>query len=244
MSEEEDITPDNYANWFALYHLCQQIGNQKYIMTSSVELGEIMGVSQQTASRRIQDLEKLGWIKRKIDGKRQIIHIPKKGADIMLKIYKDLKEILENILIIGQVTEGMKEGAYYVAIKGYYDQFQEKLGFQPYMGTLNLEMTDLNKSLLRENLKNRNPIIINGFKDQNSERTYGAVHCYDCYISRLDDREKKIKSAILAIERTHHKKNVVEILAEPYLRDELSLKDGDKVIIELNKNEDILKSNE
>ena len=72
---EEDIRPDNYANWFALYHLCQQIGNQKNIMISSVELGEIMSVSQQTASRRIQDLEKLGWIKRKINGKNQIILI-------------------------------------------------------------------------------------------------------------------------------------------------------------------------
>ena len=233
---EEDITPDNYANWFALFHLCQQIGNQKNIMISSVELGEIMGVSQQTASRRIQDLEKLGWIKRKINGKNQIILISKKGADIMLKIYKDLKDILESILIVGQVTEGMKEGAYYVAIKGYYDQFQEKLGFQPYVGTLNLEMTDLNKSLLKENLKNRNPVIIDGFKDKNSARTYGAVHCHDCQISRLDDREKKIKAAILDIERTHHKKNIVEILAEPFLRDELNLKDGDKIIIELNKN--------
>jgi len=233
---EEDITPDNYANWFTLFHLCQQIGNQKNIMISSVELGEIMGVSQQTASRRIQDLEKLGWIKRKINGKNQIILIPKKGADIMLNIYKDLKDILENILIVGQVTEGMKEGAYYVAIKGYYDQFQEKLGFQPYVGTLNLEMTDLNKSLLKENLKNRNPVIIDGFKDKNSARTYGAVHCHDCQISRLDDREKKIKAAILDIERTHHKKNIVEILAEPFLRDGLNLKDGDKIIIELNKN--------
>jgi len=64
MSEEDEITPENYANWFALYHLCQQIGNQKAIHISSVELGDIMGVSQQTASRRIQDLEKLRWIKR------------------------------------------------------------------------------------------------------------------------------------------------------------------------------------
>ena len=236
MSENESIKPDNYANWFTLYHLCLHIGNQKDIHISSVELGEIMKVSQQTASRRIQDLEKLGWIKRKIDGKAQVIKIPKKGADIMLKIYKDLKEILENILIVGQVTEGMKEGAYYVAITGYYDQFEEKLGFKPYIGTLNLEMTDLNKSLLRENLKNRNPVIIDGFKDINSERRYGAVHCYDCHISRLDNRENKIKSAILDIERTHHKENTIEILAEPYLRDELSLKDGDKIIIELNKN--------
>ncbi|MFX1393240.1 MAG: DUF120 domain-containing protein [Promethearchaeota archaeon] len=235
MSKEEEITPDNYGNWFALYHLCQQIGNKKSIHISSVELGEVMGVSQQTASRRIQDLEELGWIERKIEGKTQIIRIPKRGADVMLRVYKELKNILENILIVGEVKDGMREGAYYVAIKGYYIQFQEKLGFNPYLGTLNLKLSDLNKTLLRENLNNRIPIIINGFEDENSERTYGSVKCYDCKISRLDDRTNKIKAAILDIERTHHEKNIIEILAEPYLRDYLKLKDGDRVIIELYK---------
>jgi len=235
MTEEYNITPENYANWFALYHLCQQIGNQKAIQISSIELGDIMGVSQQTASRRIQDLEKLGWIKRRIEGKNQVIRIPKQGADIMLKVYKDLKYILENILIVGIVSEGMKEGGYYVAIKGYYEQFKEKLGFKPFKGTLNLKLSELNKALLRENLETRMPIIIDGFKDENSERTYGAVKCYGCKISLLDDREHKIDAAILDIERTHHEQNIVEILAEPYLRDFLNLKDGDKLIIELIK---------
>lgn len=238
MSDDVKIEADNYANWFTLYYLCQQIGNQKEIRISSVELGVIMGVSQQTASRRIQDLEKLGWIKRKIDGKTQIVRIPKNGSDVLLKVYKELKHILDNILIVGEVTEGMREGGYYVAIKGYYDQFQEKLGFKPFKGTLNLELTDLNKSLLRENLKNRIPIIISGFQDENSERTYGNVKCYECSISLLENRENKIKSAILDIERTHHGRNIIEILAEPYLRDYLNLKDGDKLIIELTKKKD------
>lgn len=238
LSDEDYIASDDYANWFALYYLCQQIGNQKAIHINSSELGDIMGVSQQTASRRIQDLEKLGWIERKIEGKTQIIRIPKKGADILLNVYKELKNILENILIVGLVIEGMKEGGYYVAIKGYYIQFQEKLGFKPYKGTLNLKLSDLNKALLRENIENQIPITIDGFKDENSERTYGEVKCYGCKISRLDDREKKIKAAILDIERTHHEKNIIEILAEPYLRDYLDLKDGDKLIIELTKKKD------
>lgn len=233
MGENDEISPDNYANWFALYHLCQNIGSQKAIHMSTVEFGTKLNMSQQTASRRIKDLEDLGWIERKIDGKNQIIRITKKGADIMLVMYKNLKQILENILIVGEVTEGMKEGGYYVAIKGYYNQFQTKLGFAPYKGTLNLAMNDLNKELLEENLKNRLPVIIDGFKDENSERMYGPVHCYECSISRLDDQTKKVKAAILKIERTHHKKNIVEILAEPFLRKELKLRDGDKLRLEL-----------
>ncbi len=233
MSEDMDVIPDNYANWFALYHLCLNIGSQKAIHMSSVEFGEKLKLSQQTASRRIKSLEELGWIERKLDGKSQTIRITKAGADVMLSMYKRLKNILENILIVGEVSEGMKEGGYYVAIKGYYEQFQEKLGFTPYLGTLNLKMNDINFELLNLNLKNRIPVIIEGFKDANVGRSYGPVHCFICNIFRLDDQQKKIKAAILRIERTHHEKNIVEILAEPYLRDYFNLKNEDKIRIEL-----------
>ena len=236
MTNEIDISPDNYANWFALYQLCKHIEHRQTINISSVEFGKLLSLSQQTASRRISDLENLGWIKRKIEKKTQKIVLTKKGSDVMLLMYKNLKNILEKIVIIGTVQSGMKEGAYYVSIKGYYDQFQEKLGFLPYKGTLNLELNNTNIDLLREKLKNLKPVVIAGFKDDNSERTYGVVHCYNCSISRIDNPEEKIKAAILDIKRTHHKKNIIEILAEPYLRDYFNLKDGNKLIIELNFN--------
>jgi riboflavin kinase len=236
MSEDKEISPDNYANWFALFHLSQNIGDQKAIHINSVEFGKILNISQQTASRRINALEEIGWIERKIESREQIIRITKKGADVMLDMYKKLKEILDNILIVGLVSTGIGEGHYYVSIKGYFDQFKKKLGFEPYKGTLNLELSDLNKELLRENLKTRIPTIIEGFKNDNSNRTYGAVYCYECFISRLDNQTNKLKAAILDIKRTHHKKNVIEILAEPYLREYFNLKDGDKLRIELYRN--------
>ena len=228
-----EISPENYANWFALYLLLQKIGSKKSIHTSSVEFGKVLNLSQQTASRRINNLEEIGWIERKIEGKEQIIRITKEGADVMLVMYKNLKQILEDILIVGEVSEGMGEGGYYVRNQNYYKQFQVKLGFKPFFGTLNLEFSDLNKKLLEENFKNLIPIKIDGFKSEG--RTYGSVDCYDCFISRLDFQEKKVKAAILKIKRTHHKKNIVEIIAEPYLRDELKLKDGDQVRVELTK---------
>ncbi|MFX1573477.1 MAG: DUF120 domain-containing protein [Promethearchaeota archaeon] len=235
MEFKEDITPENYANWFALYHLCQNIGSQKAIHISSVEFGKVLNLSQQTASRRITNLEELGWIQRKVEGKEQIIRITKKGADSMLLMYKNLKQILEEILIVGEVTEGMGEGGYYVRIPGYLKQFQEKLGYIPYFGTLNLQLSDLNKELLEENLKNQIPVRIEGFEDKKIGRTYGSVNCFECYVSRLDNQEKKINAVILKIKRTHHKKNIFEILAEPYLREVLELRDGDRLRIELKK---------
>lgn len=238
MDNNEKIPSDNYANWFALFHLCQNIGSQKAIHLSSVEFSKILHLSQQTASRRLNQLEEIGWISRKFIGKEQRIKITKNGADVMLTMYKSLKQILEDILIVGEVTEGMGEGGYYVRIQEYYTQFSEKLGFKPWYGTLNLQFNDLNKKLLEESLKNQIPVKIEGFEKEDEDygkRTYGSVDCYNCIISCLDNQDKKIKAAILKIKRTHHKKNIVEIIAEPYLRDILELKDGDRIRIEFSK---------
>ncbi len=233
MENNEEISPDNYANWFALLKLCQLIKHEKSIQISSIEFGELLNLSQQTANRRINDLDQLGWIERKVEGKSQTISITKKGSTVMLNIYKNLKSLLESILIVGVVREGMHEGGYYVSIKGYYDQFKNKLGFEPFKGTLNLLLSDTGISILREKLDTIAPVIIEGFKDQNRE--YGPVKCYDVFISRLDDRNLRRKAAILDIQRTHHDKNTIEILAKPYLRDLFNLKDGDKLIIEFYK---------
>jgi riboflavin kinase len=236
MKENEEITPENYANWFALFELCRLTKDRRSINISSVEFGELLGLSQQTGSRRIKDLEDLRWIKRRTEGKTQKISITKEGASVMLNIYRSLKELLESILIVGEVTEGIHEGGYYVAIKGYFDQFKNKLGFEPYKGTLNLKLSDTDNSILREKLHYIRPVIIEGFKNQ--EREYGPVKCYDVYIYRLVNKNNRRKAAILDIKRTHHKKNVVEILAKPYLRDYFNLKDGDKLIIEVIKNKE------
>jgi riboflavin kinase len=207
------------------------LGKRKEIQINSTEFGDLLNVSQQTASRRIQNLEELNWITRSIEGKQQNIEITELGTEIMLNMYRTLKKILDTILIAGEVSEGIGEGGYYVAIKGYFEQFKEKLGFEPYKGTLNLDLDVINNSLLREKLNDMRFIKIDGFKDEN--RNYGDVKCHHCYVFPLKDKENKVKAAILNIDRTHHGKNIVEILARPYLREYFNLKDGDKVIIEL-----------
>ncbi|MFW9950202.1 MAG: DUF120 domain-containing protein, partial [Candidatus Thorarchaeota archaeon] len=114
------------------------------------------------------------------------------------------------------------------------DQFKTKLGFEPYKGTLNLKLNDTDNEILHEKLNNMIPVIIDGFKDQNRE--YGPVKCYDVYISRLDNKNNLKKAAILDIQRTHHQKNIIEILAKPYLRDYFKLQNGDKIILNFNPN--------
>jgi CTP-dependent riboflavin kinase len=77
---EEEISQENYANWFALYQLCRLIKNKRKITISTIKFGEILGLSQQSGSRRINALIELHWIKRKIDGKSQTISITKEGT--------------------------------------------------------------------------------------------------------------------------------------------------------------------
>ena len=114
MSKDLDVAPDNYANWFALYHLCQKLGKKKEVHINSTEFGDLLSVSQQTASRRIQNLEELNWITRHIKGKAQTIEITELGTEIMLQMYRSLKKILDTILIAGEVSEGIGEGGYYL----------------------------------------------------------------------------------------------------------------------------------
>ncbi|MHA1454704.1 MAG: hypothetical protein ACTSR5_01795 [Promethearchaeota archaeon] len=132
MESNEEISPDNYANWFALLKLCQLAKHKNSIQISSMQFGELLKLSQQTGNRRINDLETLKWIERKGEGKSQSISITKIGSTVMLNMYKNLKSLLESILVVGVVREGMHEGGYYVSIKGYYDQFKTKLGFERY----------------------------------------------------------------------------------------------------------------
>jgi riboflavin kinase len=232
--KNQDLDYNNYVDWFSLYKLCKFAKNRFSIRISSVQFGKLLNVSQQTASRRIQDLEQKGWIEREIEGKIQNITITEAGCNTLFQIYENLKTALENLLLVGEVTEGIGEGAYYVAIKGYYQQFKSKLGFEPYKGTLNLKLNDTDISILREIMSQVDPVRIQGFKNQ--EREYGPVFCYEVEITPMKNREKTVKAAILDIKRTHHKKNIVEVLAEQYLRDYFNLKNGEKLLIKIKNN--------
>ena len=43
--------------------------------------------------------------------------------------------------VVGEVSSGLGEGRYYISRKSYIIQFQEKLGFIPFLGTLNIRVS-------------------------------------------------------------------------------------------------------
>jgi len=214
--------------WFTLLHLARRGGLRKGIFISTPELAKDLGTSQQTASRRVLELEAKGYIKRSVTRKGQIIVITEKGADLLRAVYvalhDSISEALKSIVITGEVFTGLGEGAYYISLNGYRSQIKEKLGFDPYPGTLNLKLTEPSDLYFREMLNHRAGILIRGFSD--GKRTYGSVKAFK---AKIKDRE----AAVLLIERTHYGIDTLEVIAPVNLRQALGLKDGDRVSVEV-----------
>jgi riboflavin kinase len=161
--------------------------------------------------------------------KGQYISITEKGLDALKEVYGALKlgfeEKLSVVHINGVVFSGFGEGAYYVTKSGYKDQFLEKLGYQPYPGTLNVKLRTVADIKARAGLEQMPSPIIKGFK--NGERTYGDVKFFKVLIN------ERVSGALLLIHRTHYGQDVLEIVSKEPLRKVLALKDGDLVQLKI-----------
>lgn len=122
------------------------------------------------------------------------------------------------ITLIGRVMTGLGEGKHFMSMDGYKKQFIEKLGIDPYYGTLNLKLSKVNVKKLQK-IKKRVPIIISGFKM--GDKDFGDVWCYNAEISG-------IRCALVIPVRSTHT-DVAEIISSEVLRDALDLKDGSMV---------------
>ncbi len=199
---------------------------QKVVKISSKELADRIGQSLQTAARRLKELEEEGLIERKLTKDGQFVVITEKGVGVLLREYLDYKRIFERedaVRIRGKVFSGVGEGRYYVSLEGYRKQFVEKLGFNPYPGTLNLRIPK-EEMYFRNRLEEENGILIEGFKTK--DRTFGEVKAFACRIGG-------IKGAVVIPKRTHYPKDIMEIIAPVKLREALNLKDGDFVEVEV-----------
>jgi riboflavin kinase len=181
-------------------------------------------IPQQTFSRHLKELKKLGLVETIKISKGEAVKVTIKGykelALIQALLEKTLKIQPSEIKLEGKVFTGLGEGAYYISQPGYKKQFIEKLGFNPYPGTLNVKIEEcyLKKVFL---LKCYPSIVIEGFS--NGKRSFGSVNCYKALL------ENKIEGAVISALRSHYGDDVLEIIAPVNLRETLKLKDGDKL---------------
>lgn len=210
----------------ALRRIALMGGMHDFVVISSRELGEMLDMSQQSASKRILELLDAGLINRDLGARRQRIKLTPKGIDLLRKEYSEYQHIFEmrdEIVIKGTVITGMGEGQYYVTQPGYLEQFTEKLGFTPYEGTLNIKVpnSELHKV---QTVRKAKPLSVKGF--ERNGRTFGEVQCYRATIQNID-------CAVVMPIRSHYD-DVLEILCKYHLRRTLGLVDGSEVEIRVS----------
>lgn len=193
---------------------------------TSEELGEKIGCAQQTAARWLTKLSEEGLIDQDVGSRGQTISLTSEGIDVLRSLRKDLNEVLgevpQSLKLTGRIVSGLGEGSYYVDREEYKKQFKEKLGFNPYPGTLDIKLD--NKSLrIKERLHSTQGKRIEGFSTQ--KRRFGGGKCFS---ARVGDME----AGIILPDRTHHKK-IIEVIAPEKLRDKFSLEDDDEITVEV-----------
>lgn len=215
---------------FTLLKLAEMGAHRRIAKISTEYLARKLGISQQTASRHLIELDNKGWIKRTITPEGCLIKITAVGMKELQKLYSHLRLLMEatyppSITLEGIVFTGLGEGAYYIRKEQYRKQFIEKLGFDPYPGTLNLKLTTDYDIKSYSELEAYPAIEVEGFRNEN--RTFGSVRCYPTII------ENKVKGALISALRSHYDISVIEVIAPVFLRKYLRLKDGHKVKVEV-----------
>jgi len=203
--------------------LLQAGGGTGKVFATTSDIAEELGISQQTTSRWIIQLEKAGFVERG----HSCIFLTSKALDELMRIYFLMKSSFEEELpvnISGRVVSGMKDGKYYLSLPQYVGQFKKKLGFTPFPGTLNVVVKDSRKKLMLNRMKG---IVVDGFSIGN--RVLGKVKCFPVLING------KVRGAVALPERSHYNSDTIEIISRHNLRKELNLDDGSKIGIELLK---------
>ena len=198
-------------------------GLKEPVSFSSATFGAMLGVSQQTASKRLMDLAREGMITRSFMGRREQVRLTPKGADLLRKEFADYKRIFEaakELPLSGILTSGLGEGAFYMRQKGYKEQFRRHLAYEPFEGTLNLKISGGELAKL-DIMREAEGITIESF--ESGGRTFGGAKCFRA-------RAGGIECAVVMPLRSHYS-DTVEVISRQNLRNRLGLADGDRLEI-------------
>ncbi len=200
---------------------------------SCADLAGRLDASTQTASRRLQRLEDAGLVEREMVSDGQRVTATAAGEGALQREYADYRRIFEGatgVELSGFVTSGMGEGRHYITLPGYMEQFIEKLEYEPFAGTLNVDLTD-ESVRRRARLASVEPVTIGGWEDE--ERTYGPAYCFPASVVAGDGEYEP--AHVIAPERTHHGDDHLEVIAPEKLRDVLGVEDGDEVSVHVEE---------
>ena len=124
----------------------------------------------------------------------------------------------------GKVVSGVRKAVYFTQLDWVQEQCMEKLGFRPYPGTLNVEISE-------ESL----PIIEALQKEQGIELNPPDTEF--CAARAMLLSVGSVSGAIIipAEDVRVHGKNIVEVISPLRLKDALQVKDGDSLTLIVKK---------
>jgi riboflavin kinase len=193
---------------------------------ASAEFASLLDLSQQSASRRLIELTQAGLVTREMGVRKQRIVITDEGRGVLRSehlLYRRLFEDQDHIVLTGAVKGGLGEGRYYLSRPGYVTQFESKLGWAPYPGTLNLELSGPEANKLK--FLRKHPVIqIDAFQAEG--RTFGGVACHRATVNG------QTCAAILP-HRSHYT-TTLEVIAPVRLRDALPCTDGQSLAVDVD----------
>jgi riboflavin kinase len=124
-----------------------------------------------------------------------------------------------DITVKGKVFAGKGEGKKFLRLCWVRTQINEKLGFEPYLGTLNLYLSNEARAIN----------LLNKFKglEITPEKGYWSGRLYKALING------KVHGAVVRPEVPYYSSQILEVIAPVFLREKLSLKDGDEVEVKI-----------
>jgi riboflavin kinase len=191
---------------------------------TQLELSKLLEISQQSVSRKLNELEEIGLITKSETKNGTTVRLTNKGEELLLNCMEMIKESIETrreLKFKGKVVSGLGEGKIFLSIKYYEEQISQKMGFLPYPGTLNLTLYDRTSIENRIMLDSIPGILIPEYKFE--DRVLGAVKMFPATVNSISP------AAIVIPLRTVHPKSVIEVISPYFIRDKLMLKDGDEV---------------
>jgi riboflavin kinase, archaea type len=123
--------------------------------------------------------------------------------------------------IKGKICSGMGKGTYFMSQEIYIKQFQEKLHFKPFVGTLNIKL-DENRNNTLMNISSERFCLIEG------NGKFGDVKFIKAVLNN------SVSGALVFPAKTEHTEDVLEFISDKNLRKSLKLNDGDLVSVTID----------
>lgn len=120
--------------------------------------------------------------------------------------------------LVGKIVSGMGKGTFFMSQDFYKAQFQEKVHFTPFEGTLNLKIDSNSINSMKTIPKNKFGMI-------HGEGKFGDVKYIEATINN------EVAGALVFPAKSEHDEDVLEFITDKNLRKQFQFMDGDEVTI-------------